>query len=75
MNTIYNHYLTPNSQQLDCATYHNPGWKAARSLHPGGVNTLFGDGRVAFVKNSVSATVWRGIATRAGGEAVSGDAY
>jgi prepilin-type N-terminal cleavage/methylation domain-containing protein/prepilin-type processing-associated H-X9-DG protein len=75
LNTLYNHYLIPNAQQRDCVTYHNPGWKAARSLHPGGVNTLFGDGRVAFVKNSVNPTVWRNVATRAGGEVVSGDAF
>ena len=37
-NTLYNHYLTPNALRPDCIVYHNPGWKAARSLHPGGVN-------------------------------------
>jgi hypothetical protein len=34
LNTLYNHYLTPNSFAPDCIVYHNPGWKAARSLHP-----------------------------------------
>ena len=52
----------------------NPGWKAARSYHPGGVNLLFGDGHAAFVKDTVNPAVWRAISTRAGGEAVSGDA-
>ena len=37
-NTLYNHYLTPNATRPDCIVYHNPGWKAARSYHRGGVN-------------------------------------
>jgi prepilin-type N-terminal cleavage/methylation domain-containing protein/prepilin-type processing-associated H-X9-DG protein len=75
LNTLYNHHATPNSLSLDCITYHNPGWKAARSLHPQGVNTLYCDAHVAYVKNSVDLTVWRALSTRAGGEAVSSDAY
>lgn len=75
LNTLYNHHAAPNAVFPDCITYHNPGWKAARSLHPGGVNTLFCDGQVAFVRNSVALNVWRGLSTRAGGEAISADAY
>jgi prepilin-type N-terminal cleavage/methylation domain-containing protein/prepilin-type processing-associated H-X9-DG protein len=74
LNTLYNHYLTPNSRRYDCVTYHNPGWKAARSLHPGGVNVLFGDGHVRFTKDSINPGVWASLATRAGGEVVSNDA-
>jgi prepilin-type processing-associated H-X9-DG protein len=68
LNTLYNHYRTPNDPRLDCVVYHNPGWKAARSLHPGGVNVLFCDGHVVFVKDSVDPAAWRAAATRAGGE-------
>jgi len=75
LNTLYNHYLMPNAKRPDCITYHNPGWKAARSLHPGGVNVLFCDGHVQFVKDSVSLTVWRGLATRAGGEVLSAESF
>ncbi len=75
LNTLYNHYLTPNSTRLDCVTYHNPGWKAARSLHPGGVDVLFGDGHVRFLKDAINPTVWRGLGTRAGGEVVSDSAF
>jgi prepilin-type N-terminal cleavage/methylation domain-containing protein/prepilin-type processing-associated H-X9-DG protein len=74
LNTLYNHHQTPNAPEYDCITYHNPGWKAPRSNHPGGVNLLFGDGHVAFAKGSVSPATWRALSTRAGGEVVSGNA-
>jgi prepilin-type N-terminal cleavage/methylation domain-containing protein/prepilin-type processing-associated H-X9-DG protein len=76
--TLYNHYLTPNSNLYDCwqsSPPHNPAIKAARSNHPGGVNVLFCDGHVGFVKDSVAVGTWRALATRSGNEAVSADAY
>ncbi len=75
LNTLYNHYETPNSDHYDCITYHNPGWKAARSLHPGGVNALLCDGHVTFVKDSVNMGPWRALATRSGGEVASSEAF
>jgi prepilin-type N-terminal cleavage/methylation domain-containing protein/prepilin-type processing-associated H-X9-DG protein len=46
------------------------------SLHAGrGVNFLFGDGHVAFVKTTINYNAYRALATRAGGEVVSADAY
>ncbi|MHB1559556.1 MAG: DUF1559 family PulG-like putative transporter [Isosphaeraceae bacterium] len=47
----------------------------ASSLHPGGVNALFGDGSVHFVKNSVNGYTWRSLGTIAGGEVISADQY
>jgi prepilin-type N-terminal cleavage/methylation domain-containing protein/prepilin-type processing-associated H-X9-DG protein len=47
----------------------------ARSYHPGGVNALFADGSVHFVKNSINGQAWRSLGTPGGGEVVSGDAY
>lgn len=47
----------------------------ARSMHPGGVNTLFGDGSVRFMKKTVNGHVWRAIGTVSGGEVVSSDSY
>lgn len=76
--TIYNHYLTPNSKRYDCwqsSPPHNPAIKAARSNHEGGVNTLFCDGHVQFVKDSVNLLAWRALATRSNGDVVSADAY
>jgi prepilin-type N-terminal cleavage/methylation domain-containing protein/prepilin-type processing-associated H-X9-DG protein len=45
------------------------------SFHPGGANIVFGDGHVAFVKNSVAPTVMRGLVTLSGGEVLSSDQY
>ncbi len=39
----------------------------ARSAHPGGVNALFGDGSVRFVKNTINGLTWRALGTVAGG--------
>ena len=47
----------------------------ASSRHPGGVNTLFGDGSVKFIKNSVDLQVWRALGTRNGGEVISADSF
>ena len=47
----------------------------ASSYHPGGANTLFGDGSVHYCKNSVSPVTWRGLGTVAGGEVISSDQY
>ena len=47
----------------------------ASSKHPGGVNALFADGSVHYVKNSVNAYIWRSLGTIAGGEVISSDQY
>ena len=54
---------------------HADGQVPPSSQHPGGVNTLFGDGSVKFIKNSVSLLTWRALGTRNGGETISADAY
>jgi prepilin-type processing-associated H-X9-DG protein len=46
---------------------------AARSRHPGGVNTLMGDGSVRFIKNTISIATWQAISTTKGGEVVNAD--
>ncbi|MBX9628754.1 MAG: DUF1559 domain-containing protein [Gemmataceae bacterium] len=69
---LFNHVLPPNSPTMDCIRHSNPGWKAARSRHTGGVNVLLGDGSVRFVRDSVPAETWQAVGTRAGGE-VAGD--
>jgi prepilin-type N-terminal cleavage/methylation domain-containing protein/prepilin-type processing-associated H-X9-DG protein len=48
---------------------------AASSYHNGGVNALFADGSVHFVKNTVNPVTWYGLGTIAGGEVTSSDSY
>jgi prepilin-type N-terminal cleavage/methylation domain-containing protein/prepilin-type processing-associated H-X9-DG protein len=45
------------------------------SFHPGGVNALFGDGSVRFLKDSVNLVAFRSILSLAGAETVSSDQY
>jgi prepilin-type N-terminal cleavage/methylation domain-containing protein len=74
----YNHYYPPNYASWDCVGnapalgYTAIGWKAARSLHVGGVHVLMCDGATRFVSDNVDLMVWRALATRRGGE-VPGD--
>lgn len=43
-------------------------WSAARSDHPGGVNSTMGDGSVRFVADDVDSELWRADSTRAGAD-------
>jgi prepilin-type N-terminal cleavage/methylation domain-containing protein/prepilin-type processing-associated H-X9-DG protein len=45
------------------------------SYHSGGVNCLFGDGSVRFIKDNINVVTLRRIVTAAGGEVVSSDTY
>ena len=40
------------------------------SFHSGGINVLFGDGSVRYIKNSINLATWRAVLTLAGGETV-----
>jgi prepilin-type N-terminal cleavage/methylation domain-containing protein/prepilin-type processing-associated H-X9-DG protein len=73
VSTFYTHTMVPNSPLRDCirGTGVDRGHLASRSYHPGGVNTVFADGTVRFVSNSVDIGVWRAAGTKAGEEAVS----
>jgi prepilin-type N-terminal cleavage/methylation domain-containing protein/prepilin-type processing-associated H-X9-DG protein len=80
--SLYNHVAPPNWVGQDCGNWSaipdSPGEHAvisARSEHPGGVNSLFGDGSVRFVKDTVALQTWRALGTKAGGEVVSADQY
>ena len=70
---IYTHAQPPNGSTPDCSIFAHvsgAGMWTARSLHPGGVNVLMGDGGVRFARSSIFLAVWRGIGTRNGGELV-----
>ena len=43
----------------------------ASSNHSGGVNVLFGDGTVRFIKDSINYQAWYAIATKSFGEVVN----
>jgi prepilin-type N-terminal cleavage/methylation domain-containing protein/prepilin-type processing-associated H-X9-DG protein len=62
--------LPPNSPIPDCGSLSMVGLGlfSARSFHPGGVNTVMGDGSARWVTSSIDTQIWRGLGTRAGGE-------
>lgn len=78
--TAYNHYYPPNHTLPDCimslsdtdpARYATSvGFRAARSVHGGGVNLMLGDGSVRFVKDNIPLATWRALSTRAGKEII-----
>jgi prepilin-type processing-associated H-X9-DG protein len=47
----------------------------ARSNHKGGVNMLFLDGSVKFIKDSVSNSTYAALGTMAGGEVIDASSY
>ena len=85
--TLYNHLRPPNNSLPDCrgglphSTRTPTLWSllslnvAARSKHPGGVNSLLADGHVQFVKNSIDVATWQALGSRNGGEVISADGY
>jgi prepilin-type processing-associated H-X9-DG protein len=83
--SMFNTVQTPNDSQFPIGGCRNGGTPGqfpnngfsyrASSNHPGGVNVLFGDGSVKFVKSSIARNTWWGLGTRNGGEVISADAY
>jgi prepilin-type N-terminal cleavage/methylation domain-containing protein/prepilin-type processing-associated H-X9-DG protein len=65
------------AQMLGCNDQGTEGkeYSGSRSRHPGGVNTLFGDGSVHFMKSSISAVTWVALGSISGGEVISSDSY
>jgi prepilin-type N-terminal cleavage/methylation domain-containing protein/prepilin-type processing-associated H-X9-DG protein len=85
--SMYNHRRPPNDKQPDCrggiphSDKSDPNWNflslniTARSKHAGGVNSLFADGHVLFIKNSINVGVWQALGSRNGQEVISSDAF
>ena len=84
---MYNHRRPPTDAQPDCrgglphSDKSDPLWSnlslnvAARSPHPGGVNSLLADGHVQFMKNTINVMTWQALGSRNGGEVISADSY
>ena len=67
---------TWNSCRVDCCDQAQAAhYLPSTSWHPGGVNALFADGSVHFIKNSVSIPTWWALGTRARGETITSDSY
>jgi prepilin-type N-terminal cleavage/methylation domain-containing protein len=79
--TNYNHLLPPNGKSTACAfddlvepfaiRVIHAGVFPATSYHKGGVMAATMDGSVRFVADGIAPTLWRALATRAGGEVVN----
>lgn len=54
----YHHFRTPNTLINDCYS-RSAAIKSGRSRHNGGVMTLFADGSVHFITNSIDLEPWR----------------
>ena len=70
--------MPPNTWSCDYGNgggQRSAGAHTASSRHPGGVNVLFCDGSVKFIKDDVTTTTWWALGTMAGGEVVSADSY
>lgn len=78
--SMYNHLRTPNDRDIDCrggiphSIKTDALWQVlslnvtTHSRHPGGVQSLFCDGHVQFVTNSVKLTTWMALGSRDQGE-------
>jgi prepilin-type N-terminal cleavage/methylation domain-containing protein/prepilin-type processing-associated H-X9-DG protein len=76
--TRYNHVMGPNTFNCDFGGDNSDSDDdaiTASSHHPGGVNSLFCDGSVRFIKNSISLKSWWALSTKSGGEVLSADSY
>ena len=76
--TRYVHVMPPNYTIQCGGTNDDAGRQAgygATSRHAGGVNTLFADGSVRFVKSTVNINAWWALGTRAGSEVISSDSF
>jgi prepilin-type N-terminal cleavage/methylation domain-containing protein/prepilin-type processing-associated H-X9-DG protein len=72
---------SPSSEDLDLVgtpeSSGGPTFAAvtSRSYHPGGVNALFGDGSVRFIKQTIDGNTWRALGSVNGSEIISANQY
>lgn len=74
--TVFNTLNTPNSDNPDCHPCSGCGWYdstgvwTARSLHAGGVQAAFGDGRVLFLSDAIDFDTYQHLGHISDGEPV-----
>jgi len=73
--TVYSHTVTPNRAACQYNDQQEDGRGTitlinASSLHPGGLNVLFMDGSVRFIKSGINYIPWYAIATPNTGEVI-----
>jgi prepilin-type processing-associated H-X9-DG protein len=71
----YQHTCMPNTKSCNYGGWGYDGEAAASSQHSGGVNALFLDGTVRFIKNSISYQTWYSLGSIAMGEVISSSSY
>ncbi len=67
--SFYTHTKVPNDPTMDCTDLSN-AHLGARSYHTGGVNSVFADGSVHFITNSIDLATWRALGSRGDGKVV-----
>jgi len=67
--------VPPNQNMCSVSYFVQEGTWPAGAFHPGVVHSLFADGHVKAVKESVDMAVWRAIGSRNGGESFSESDY
>jgi prepilin-type N-terminal cleavage/methylation domain-containing protein/prepilin-type processing-associated H-X9-DG protein len=80
--SLFNTVVPPNSKQFPWNTCSASGggpdnstFSNAQSNHPGGVNVMFADGSVRFVKDSINPQTWMALGTKSNGEVITSDSY
>ena len=78
---VYSHTQLPNRRACGYGDFGSVPFRGDLTMippssnHPGGVNCLFGDGSVKFIKNNINYIPWDSIATPNGGESLDGASY
>ncbi len=73
--TLLNFAMLPREHNCLNQGNMNSGLFPANSRHPSGVNVLFVDGHVTFMRDSVNLAAWRALGTRAGAEVIQDPVY
>jgi prepilin-type processing-associated H-X9-DG protein len=77
--TRYNHVMPPNTTSCDYTTtgggQNVQRAHTASSRHSGGVNVLFCDGSVKFIKSSINLNTWWALGTTSNSEVIDASTY